>query len=248
LLWVLELGANEHYRLKVGMGKPLGMGSVKVTPTLHLIDRVARYSTLFDGDDWASGLQSEETAQRLQRVAIDVFERFVLDQVAPSKKELRELNRIGQLLAMLSWPGPDPTQTRYMEIKHPETSRNEYARRPVLPSPLSLIGSSEPAEKSVPAKPSPTAPRAPLPKPSSMTTIAEVKKTQPLRREKRVETVVLCTPVSGKGNATVRTESVQEVLCRKFPSWQTPKVNERVKAEVIYEGEKAIEASWKSNL
>lgn len=43
---------------------------------------------------------------------------------------------------MLSWPGPNPEQTRYMEIERldPRAKRgksNEYRNRPVLPDPLS---------------------------------------------------------------------------------------------------------------
>ncbi|MEZ4644806.1 MAG: hypothetical protein R3E31_19090 [Chloroflexota bacterium] len=47
------------------------------------------------------------------------------------------------LLAMLAWPGPDPEQTRYMEIERADPSakhgkRNEYKERPVLPDPLKV--------------------------------------------------------------------------------------------------------------
>ncbi len=50
LLWALELPgeAGRQYCHKVGMGKPVGLGSVKVKATLHLSDRqAARYRQLF---------------------------------------------------------------------------------------------------------------------------------------------------------------------------------------------------------
>jgi CRISPR-associated protein (TIGR03986 family) len=45
LLTVLQLKPTQRHRL--GMGKPFGMGSVKIDTTLHLTDRAARYATLF---------------------------------------------------------------------------------------------------------------------------------------------------------------------------------------------------------
>jgi CRISPR-associated protein (TIGR03986 family) len=146
LLWVLQTGADERYRLKVGMGKPLGMGAVKVTPMLRLIDRVARYTTLLAEDDWADGLQNEETSRRIQETAVAAFESFVIKQVqAPGAQRLEQLSRIRQLLALLSWPGPDPTLTRYFEIERPDPKakrgkRNEYDGRPVLPHPFDVAG------------------------------------------------------------------------------------------------------------
>lgn len=50
LLWVLHLGADENYRLKLGMGKPLGMGAVKTEASLKLVDRQQRYGGLFEGN------------------------------------------------------------------------------------------------------------------------------------------------------------------------------------------------------
>ncbi|MCX9011181.1 MAG: TIGR03986 family CRISPR-associated RAMP protein [Candidatus Methanoperedens sp.] len=37
---------------KIGMGKPLGLGSVKINPELFIIDREKRYSALFDNFGW----------------------------------------------------------------------------------------------------------------------------------------------------------------------------------------------------
>lgn len=148
LLWVLRLGADEQYRLKLGMGKPLGMGAVKVDATLHLINRIKRYSQLFDGDDWASGEEAENTNNATER-AIQTFEEFVLaSQVQANVKRFDDLERIKQLRAMLQWPGPDPERTRYLEIERYDPNarrgkRNEYDGRPVLPRPLTVLGVKE---------------------------------------------------------------------------------------------------------
>ncbi|RIK36171.1 MAG: TIGR03986 family CRISPR-associated RAMP protein, partial [Chloroflexi bacterium] len=54
LLWALALPgeAGRHYYHKLGMGKPLGMGAVALTPTLTVDDRTARYRQLLAGDQW----------------------------------------------------------------------------------------------------------------------------------------------------------------------------------------------------
>ena len=50
LLWVLilpgEPGTNYYHKL--GMGKPLGMGTVKIEPKLYISNRIKRYKRLFD--------------------------------------------------------------------------------------------------------------------------------------------------------------------------------------------------------
>lgn len=147
LLWVLQIAADERYRLSVGMGKPLGLGAVKIESDLKLIDREARYTTLFDADNWAEGIKDEKTTTDVRQRAVPAFERFVLAQLnQPSARRLDELERIRQLLAMLSWPGPNKEQTRYLEIERQDPQakrgkRNEYKHpedRPVLPGPLTV--------------------------------------------------------------------------------------------------------------
>ena len=62
LLFVLELPNGCAH--KIGMGKPLGLGSVRITPTLTLTKRTdkaeGRYGRLFDGQKWHL---AEEPAQ-----------------------------------------------------------------------------------------------------------------------------------------------------------------------------------------
>jgi CRISPR-associated protein (TIGR03986 family) len=208
LLWVLQIGADDNYRLKLGMGKPLGLGAVKVIPTLHLIDHVARYRRLFEEEEvvnergekeskWESGQKPEEECRMVEQSAILAFEQFVMQKVQPrrgkdasasSKKPdqaprltglgntirglpalevpkppegksqgLADLERIKQLLALLRWPGPDPLQTRYLEIERYDPSsrrgkRNEYDGRPVLPHPLALK-QREPVKPKLPSTP-----------------------------------------------------------------------------------------------
>ncbi len=167
LLWVLNVAADEQYRLKIGMGKPLGMGAVSVAAKLHLIDRQARYGQLFADDDWEEAV--EESSEKASAVAA-AFERFVLDGLnVKNARRLRQLERIQALLNLLSWPGPDPEETRYLEIERPDPrskrgKRNEYRGRPVLPPPFGGWIGKQAERDEVPVTRTPTSGPAPLPR------------------------------------------------------------------------------------
>lgn len=151
LLWVLDIASDEQYRLKIGMGKPLGMGAVRIRSRLNCTDRSKRYRSLFQEDGWAEGVQKNTG---IKDKAVADFEKFVLQQVnEENAQSLDKLKRIQSLLAMLKWPGPDTDQTRYMEIelRDPKVrrgKRNEYRGRPVLPVPLSVMGDFEDVQSS----------------------------------------------------------------------------------------------------
>lgn len=177
LLWVLsisgdksqELGIAEEgkqYRLSLGMGKPLGMGAVKISHELHLSNRQQRYEKLFDDRYWFTGEAAVSTIKH--NAFIKAFEEYVLDHISlfdypigktrEQLEHLQVLPRIQMLLAMLSWSDPVSSlkiehPTRYMEIER-DTSKqyvgkrvderkvkkkNEYAERLVLPTPLQVM-------------------------------------------------------------------------------------------------------------
>lgn len=166
LLWVLQIANDQRYRLKLGMGKPLGLGAVKVNAALHLIDRRDRYAKLFGSDKWHEGASEDETQRR---DAVAAFQRFVLEALnEKAARQIEELDRIKALLHMLSWPGPNPELTRYMEIERPDPSakrgkRNEYDGRPVLPTTAQVLEQTIAAQKTAPAQVASTpAQRTPL--------------------------------------------------------------------------------------
>ncbi len=141
LAWVMQLaGSASGWRFKLGMGKPLGMGAVSVDATLVLQDRLKRYENLLDGAGWSTGEMDVEMTQATTEVVRKKFERSILDRpvLNPQKKiHLDELSRIHELLVMLTWPGPDVKDTRYMEIERDTGAwkkLNEYKNRPVLPA------------------------------------------------------------------------------------------------------------------
>ncbi|WP_204103144.1 MULTISPECIES: TIGR03986 family CRISPR-associated RAMP protein [Spirulina sp. CCY15215] len=150
LLWVLKIAQDDEYRISLGMGKPLGMGAVKITSHLSLNQRNERYSQLFDGDrqSWFTGY---EDSPDLPKPYIETFDKYICKQIGTPKSSLKEVRRIKMLLAMLSWDdAPSSDNTRYMEIERdaskphlgtPKKGKvNEYADRPVLPTPLQVIG------------------------------------------------------------------------------------------------------------
>lgn len=156
LLWVLNLATRDgKHRFKLGMGKPLGFGSIAIdySDTIFIDDRVARYRQLFNQDgSWAQPIKD---ANALKTTALDAFTQLMGDHLTST--------RMQEFFAMLEWrneqtltfngfsghPNPD-SAVRYMEIERStansfldggrERNRkiNEYATRRVLPSPLQV--------------------------------------------------------------------------------------------------------------
>lgn len=143
ILWVLMLPGSQDVkrRHKLGMGKPLGLGSVRIHDVrLTLTDRsakvegtqpVGRYAALFNGPAWQMGASAGDPTDYA-----GAFEEFVAQKlgVGNSATDYRGLPRIQMLVKMLEFPGPDDRLTRYMQVE----PQNEYKERPVLPDPLHL--------------------------------------------------------------------------------------------------------------
>jgi CRISPR/Cas system CSM-associated protein Csm3 (group 7 of RAMP superfamily) len=136
LLFALDLPENHHHKL--GMGKPLGLGTVKIIPTLYLGDRKQRYSRLFDGDQWRLAEKMVEN-QKYKKA----FEHYVLERMSPKERNgadsLWTVERMKQLEAMLDWQVTGEVgwveETRYMQIEH-SLNGNEFKKRPILEKPL----------------------------------------------------------------------------------------------------------------
>lgn len=150
LWWALTLPGNDggDYRHKLGMGKPLGMGAVKITPVLHLSQRhektenekslPGRYDKLFQDGGWFT--PSDDSKQ-----GSDFIENFYTHMKSHSV-DVSTSERIAMLLEMLRWRGDEPDtnwldETRYMEIEHGREKINEYKERPVLPTPTGVVES-----------------------------------------------------------------------------------------------------------
>lgn len=138
LLWAIELPGSEHsmYRHKLGMGKPLGMGSIKLSAQsleiLSPMDRLGALLTSFDSNAedsdsdettycWVTGFQREDTDSYH-----DAFQSWVEDKLSLGDGEFVRHERIRQLQDMLRWPGLKTEDAAYMGFE-------EHKQKLVLP-------------------------------------------------------------------------------------------------------------------
>jgi CRISPR-associated protein (TIGR03986 family) len=131
LLTAIDLPADCCH--KIGMGKPLGLGTIKISANLVLSDRAKRYNLLFDNyGAWDQPLVKDKGIDHFKKVFTD----FLLAAIDPAKKSIWEIGRLAQLKTILEF---DPVRmasaawlekTRYMTIKP-----KEFQKRDVLPNP-----------------------------------------------------------------------------------------------------------------
>lgn len=133
LLWGLHVGDQDGFRLKIGMGKPLGLGSVRTHPQLNLSQRLERYQQL--RAEWLA--PADPAAGDIDRFVTD-FEKALWaalpEEAKAGARDFRSLPRIQALRHLLHWHGPDPDATRYMNL-----DAKEYKDRPVLPTPAEVM-------------------------------------------------------------------------------------------------------------
>ena len=144
LIWTLTLPgeSGKQYRHSIGMGKPLGLGAIKLEPRLFLSTREQRYTAMFEDAGWLEAIKpvaAEEATHYVRR-----FDAFVREKIgAGEAPALASVDRIQMLLRLMEWPGPQRELTRYLEIEHPDPNLrrgkiNEYKDRSVLPDPLHI--------------------------------------------------------------------------------------------------------------
>ncbi len=136
---------------KLGMGKPLGLGSVLIsTNKVVIIDRENRYKKLFKADSWDMG-EKDETANRdsyknsfaqflfskLESVEYDDTKGFLciwdIDRLMKLKEMLTLKHNMNS--ASVQWE----KRTRYMENGMGITGINEFKYRPILPKPDEVV-------------------------------------------------------------------------------------------------------------
>lgn len=143
ILWILKIAAEPKYCLSLGMGKPLGMGAVKIEHELLLNNRQELYSQLFNSNKWLTGEENQSETASKSEACINAFEKYITENIhqddhpeGDNAVKLDEIPRIQMLLLMLRCDKlPSADNTRYMTIEP-----NEYKDRPVLPTPFQLMG------------------------------------------------------------------------------------------------------------
>lgn len=139
LLFVLKL--KEDLCLKIGMGKPYGMGSIKIDK-LHLtiINRKARYTSLFTNDNTAFNLgidDKKETDSKINTY-IEAFEKHILTSIGSQNTSLWNEDRMKELALMLNIKNKDipkwDEKTRYLTLGDKEPYKADKQRwKTVLP-------------------------------------------------------------------------------------------------------------------
>lgn len=140
LLFVLNLPENHYHKL--GMGKPLGLGSVKITPQLFLSNRKERYERLFDEDKVTWNLAESEKNRNDFKKYENAFEKYMLGKIGnkemSSVKSLWDIPRLKQLKIMLDWDNtklPNWNKiTEYMDL-----TDNRWRNRAILPYPEKVV-------------------------------------------------------------------------------------------------------------
>ena len=132
LLFTLDLPQECGHKL--GMGRPLGLGSIRITAKLYSSDRQSPYKDL--SAEWSNDLPESDQSQEKKRE----FERHVLNELGETEKRtLWETNRLQELLIMLRFDTGRELERngtdRYMAIERQNESRDRY----VLPNASDLV-------------------------------------------------------------------------------------------------------------
>ncbi len=142
LLYALSLPVGCCHKL--GLGKPIGLGSVSIGTILNLVDRSQRYAQLwaYDSTTWQTGI-TEAVAQTPFKLA---FAKAVGSQInwpVGAAHDLWQHPRLIEFQTMLTFSPADQKRvqwlnaTRYMVNGAGQTEK-EYRLRPVLPRPTEM--------------------------------------------------------------------------------------------------------------
>ncbi|MBO4555727.1 MAG: hypothetical protein J5706_03135, partial [Elusimicrobiales bacterium] len=129
ILDVLNLGIAEkanNGRFKIGMGKPIGMGSIDFAYTLKLIDRKTRYSSLFSDESWKSGF-----CDKPAKDFTDAFQKHIIKY---GNSEIYKKIQAALDIMMNCSNVPNPQDIAYMPVDDVR-----FKERKLLPYPEDVI-------------------------------------------------------------------------------------------------------------
>lgn len=129
LLFALALPSDCCHKL--GMGKPLGLGSVRITPTLYISNRKNRYTDLLA--EWENQIQESTNKGETVDDFKKEFQSYVLNELGEKTvTDLWEVNRMKELKRMLDFEKkPSDDKTKYMKLA-------DFRQRKVLPKPTEV--------------------------------------------------------------------------------------------------------------
>lgn len=132
---------------KLGLGKPLGLGSIQIVPKLKLINRKARYDEVFDSEaNWFAMEELVEKTTPYEDAFAKHIAKYTSQQIDDANSywekdarmiELKHMLTLEQTPGKVSWEN----RTRYMEIERDVNGQkiNEYKSRPILPTPSEVV-------------------------------------------------------------------------------------------------------------
>ena len=137
LLFALDLPQGCHH--KIGMGKPLGLGSIHVEPKLFLSDRKKRYATL--EREWQSPPEQKESRDTYKSRFAQYLLKLAYSRESDSEtswEELWKTDRMKELKRLLAFnPGPSPDgRPRDSEIQYMDL--DDFKSLSVLPKPTEV--------------------------------------------------------------------------------------------------------------
>lgn len=121
---------------KIGMGKPLGLGSIKTTAVLTFIDRKERYNQLFEENNWyeATAKSSKDFRAVFQ---IHILSKLAGTPDAQDAKDFWNLPRMKELRKIITFDTQKHGDNSWLEKTRYQTL-DEFKQRSVLPKPDEL--------------------------------------------------------------------------------------------------------------
>ena len=139
LLTALQLPSSKRHHL--GMGKPLGLGSVRIEVSLHLTNRERRYTSVFDDagrvnlGETDSGAVGEQCRAAFAGAVITHHNATSEPQVALGADGLWSIPRLRALSALLEWSdAPPEDRVGYAPSDAPLSDLRWWRDRRVLPT------------------------------------------------------------------------------------------------------------------
>lgn len=124
LLFAIDLPKGLAH--KIGMAKPLGLGSTRIDSSLHLSNRANRYKNLIAEWDGIPNSNKKINEFKLK------FEKYIMNKINEHEKSLWQTKRLKELSSILDFANKPPASSiKYMELK-------EFKERKILPRPTEI--------------------------------------------------------------------------------------------------------------
>lgn len=134
LLSVFHLRENHDVVYKLGMGKSLGLGSVRIMSSLQLDDG-GRYASLFDDEGWR-----ESAVDKDVKPFLDAFNQYVEENIGEAKESYQR--SIEMLKILMDWNNTKKGQWNEEVPAVPadfSDKKNQFVKRYILPTPDKVV-------------------------------------------------------------------------------------------------------------